>query len=67
MDECVTWGNQCPHMCHNVKGSFKCMCYAGFSDVKGKGTVCKAEGMTLHHLQHKYHTFIDELSLAWTP
>lgn len=34
------------------------MCYAGFSDVKGKGTVWKAEGMLLHRLQHKYHTFI---------
>ncbi|XP_062596354.1 low-density lipoprotein receptor-related protein 2-like [Saccostrea cucullata] len=33
-------------MCHNVKGSYKCMCYDGFSDVKGKGTKCKAEGMT---------------------
>lgn len=39
------------------------MCYAGFSDVKGKGTVCKAEGMILHHLQHKYHTLMFKVFL----
>lgn len=36
-------------MCYNVKGFFKCMCYVGFFDVKGKGIVCKVEGMILYY------------------
>ena len=44
-DECSVWGNKCPQMCRNVKGSYKCLCSDGFRDTKGRGTNCKASGM----------------------
>ncbi|XP_041374759.1 low-density lipoprotein receptor-related protein 2-like [Gigantopelta aegis] len=42
IDECVRWGNYCPQLCQNVKGSFKCQCADGFVDSQRKGTLCKA-------------------------
>lgn len=44
MDECSTYGNGCPQLCSNVKGSFKCQCASGFKDSKGQGHDCKPEG-----------------------
>lgn len=61
VDECSIWGNQCPQICRNVKGSYKCKCNDGFSDVKGKGTKCKAEGnskVTFIHLLYIYIYYI---------
>ena len=40
------WGNFCPQLCNNVKGSFKCLCADGFKDDKGQGTECKSEGIS---------------------
>ncbi|KAK3083345.1 hypothetical protein FSP39_020255 [Pinctada imbricata] len=47
IDECAVWGNKCPQMCRNVKGSFKCLCADGFLDTKERGTNCKAKGGVL--------------------
>ena len=44
IDECSIYGNGCPQLCNNVKGSFKCQCAPGFTDVKGQGHDCKPKG-----------------------
>ena len=48
LDECSRWGNYCPQLCNNVKGSFKCQCADGFKDDKGQGRECKSEGTSTY-------------------
>ncbi|GFR87432.1 low-density lipoprotein receptor-related protein 2-like [Elysia marginata] len=43
IDECATWGNNCPQECINMKGSFKCRCHEGFSDPQNRGVTCKSD------------------------
>ncbi|XP_064646226.1 low-density lipoprotein receptor-related protein 2-like [Lineus longissimus] len=41
VDECAKWGNNCPQLCHNLKGTWKCQCAPGFSGQRGK--FCKPD------------------------
>lgn len=46
INECLVHGTECPQLCNNVKGSFKCECAPEFRDDKGQGKDCKPEGMS---------------------
>ncbi|CAL1548074.1 unnamed protein product [Lymnaea stagnalis] len=47
INECATWGNNCPQDCLNVKGSFKCRCHKGFSDPHNRGQECKSDDSSI--------------------
>ena len=45
IDECASWGHNCPQLCNNVKGSRKCLCRDDFTDTSsGRGEQCRAGG-----------------------
>ncbi|XP_013407657.1 low-density lipoprotein receptor-related protein 2-like [Lingula anatina] len=44
VDECASWGNNCPQQCSNLKGTYKCQCAAGFTDTSSRGTKCRGTG-----------------------
>lgn len=66
IDECAQWGNLCPHMCLNTKGSYKCQCMEGFNDVHSDGSVCRAKGRSLL-LQHQPEIRIINNVLSYPP
>ncbi|CAE1155780.1 LRP2 [Acanthosepion pharaonis] len=41
IDECAQWGNNCPQICNNLKGSFKCACMTGFFESSYPFPRCK--------------------------
>lgn len=41
IDECAQWGNNCPQICNNVKGSYKCSCMTGFIESSYPFPRCK--------------------------
>ncbi|XP_071103874.1 low-density lipoprotein receptor-related protein 2-like [Haliotis cracherodii] len=43
INECAGWGNSCPQLCQNIKGTHKCQCADGFVDTNRKGTLCKSK------------------------
>jgi len=50
IDECARWAdNRCSQLCVNVKGSYKCRCHDGFSQVATSSlATCKANGKNSH-------------------
>lgn len=70
LDECASWGNKCPQICLNVKGSFKCQCDTdkGFFDTSTKGMECKAADrnvlvlFTMGHEVRQYRSWVKDYS-----